>query len=117
MDILSVPKNLIAHTCDNLPITNNTCEVFLGKLNDDIIGYIIVNLNDNSYSIEHFYVDEAYRNAGLGQRLLKSCLDNYGNIRLMVGKSNHVAIHIYQKFGFRIAHSRRNYYIMLRQKN
>ena len=115
MDIISGHTNIIGHLCDNIPITNRTYEIFLCMVNDDIIGYIIINLNSNNrYSIEHFYIKEIYRNSGLGEQLRKYCIDRYDKLTLIVAMTNHRAIHIYIKNGFEIIHSRKNYFSMSR---
>lgn len=120
MLIQSICNDLIKHMHKELsvhmPISINTQEVFIATKNNNIIGYIIININkDNSYTLEHFHVIEKFRGSGIGQQLLKRCLDEYKKLNLMVNKYNNRAIHIYKKFGFYIDTSKsRSYYIMVK---
>lgn len=114
MEIVSVLPNIVPYICNDLPITSNTCEVFLGLLYGNIIGYIIIGNNKDGYSIEHFHVIDKYRDKGLGTRLLRHFLENYNHASLMVAKNNLRAIHIYQKHDFKVACSKSTYYVMVR---
>ena len=112
------PKIFCAQTQlynDNLPITTNTCNVYVANnFTDDVIGYIIVNLNRGNYWIEHFYVKEDWRDLGIGQALLVLCIENYKTIHLIVSKTNVKAISIYKKYNFETIYSQKNYLKMKR---
>lgn len=56
-------------------------------------------------------VKENYRNKGVATFLLQNILDIYGNapIQLFVNHNNDYAIHLYEKFGFRIIGSYEDY--------
>ena len=77
---------------------------------DSFIGYISIWHDDNKAQIESIIVND--KNKGYGQILFKYALDYLNNyiITLEVRKSNVVAIHIYEKYGFKTVTIRKNYY-------
>ena len=67
-----------------------------------------------------FRVTQKYRNSGIGSQILKLITSNkYKAGALSVLKDNKIAIHLYEKFGFKISKSRTNnqYYYMYLEKN
>ncbi|MCR5461535.1 MAG: GNAT family N-acetyltransferase [bacterium] len=77
---------------------------------DSFIGYISLWHDDNKAQIESIIVN--IKNKGYGQKLLKYALDYLNGyvITLEVRKSNYIAIHVYEKFGFKTITIRKNYY-------
>lgn len=85
---------------------------FIAKLNSEIVGYILIgHLNDNFYLLS-LAINEQYRNYGIANKLIKKALDNLGKkeIYLNVRISNKIAIHLYEKYGFKIETIIPNYY-------
>lgn len=66
-----------------------------------IVGFASVQKkNNNTFYLDNFYVILEYRNKGIGKQLLKAVLNDYPkNIRLI--SRNEVAIHIFEKNGFK----------------
>ena len=52
--------------------------------------------------IDEIYLEEDYRNQGIGTSCLKQLLQKYSTLYLWVYKLNYQAISLYQKLGFRI---------------
>ena len=91
-------------------------EIFVAKVQNDIVGYIIFNIKEKNnpnmryrkqLHIEAICVDEKNRGRGIGTELLKfvriiakknNCTDMY----LTVNEENINAIKIYEKFGFKV---------------
>lgn len=94
--------------------------VWLIMARDHPIGYIIVTFG---YSLEfkgrdafvdEFFLDEAYRNQGIGSQTLDYVTHFCKNqgikaLHLEVAKTNHLAQHTYQKLGF---NKRDKYFLM-----
>lgn len=119
--IRSLHPNHISTSTIDIPINNNTHDVFVyrirclssPKLEEQPIAYAVIGLNNGTYFLDHLFVQHKHRNKGIGQQLLNVCLNNYGeNIELMVNVNNHVAIYIYQKFGFITVRRKNNYQVM-----
>ena len=67
-----------------------------------------------------FRISKPYRNHGLSEQILKLITSNkYKAGALSVNKDNEIAIHIYEKFGFKISKTRtdKEYYYMYLEKN
>jgi ribosomal protein S18 acetylase RimI-like enzyme len=88
-------------------------------LNDNLsIGsFDVIMRNDGVKEIWCFGIKETYRNQGFGQQMLKECLDMLSNSIVELGclKNNHRALHIYQKFGFKIVADRGDHYWMRKE--
>ena len=83
---------------------------FIIEDNNLFIGYISLWHDENKAQIESIIIND--KNKGYGQLLFKYALDYLNNyiITLEVRKSNVVAIHIYEKYGFKTVTIRKNYY-------
>jgi len=84
-------------------------------MEDKSIGYLEYSLIYDRMEIDNFFVLDEYRNQGIGTKLLAHLVSlaiNYRviNITLEVRISNHIAINLYKKFGFREVALRKYYY-------
>ena len=90
-------------------------DVFVIEEDEKVIGEITVSYKNDELEIETipnkrvylqaFRVDKKYQGQGLGQKLIKSCIDyltNIGYTEFTIGveEDNEIAKHIYFKFGF-----------------
>ena len=77
---------------------------------ESFIGYISIWHDENKAQIESIIIND--KNNGYGQTLFKYALDYLKGyiITLEVRKSNSIAIHVYEKFGFKTVTIRKNYY-------
>ncbi len=91
-------------------------EIFIAKLQDKIVGYVIFNIVEKKnpimryrkqLSIEAICVDEKSRGKGIGTLLLehvknKAKEQKCTHIYLTVNQENENAIKVYEKFGFQV---------------
>lgn len=83
--------------------------------NDKALGILKYSLIYDRMEIDNIEVDPLYRNKGIGTKLMSYLVSvaiekKVVNITLEVRKSNDVARHLYQKFGFREVALRKFYY-------
>lgn len=76
------------------------------------IGCLIVTKKDDGMLIDEIYLEEDYRNQGIGTSCLKQLLEKYATFYLWVYKLNHRAISLYQKLGFQIIMETESRYYM-----
>ena len=82
---------------------------------DRLAGYLIVSRYVDAWHIMNVAIDEPYRRRGLAHHMLEQLFsdtsgDGTRGYTLEVRVSNHVAIEMYERIGFRRAGRRRRYY-------
>jgi ribosomal-protein-alanine N-acetyltransferase len=87
----------------------------LAALRDgELVGYTICSRYDTVWHVMNIAVDPDLRREGIGSALLAELYaragDDTAQFTLEVRRSNHAAIELYQRDGFRIAGLRRRYY-------
>ena len=94
----------------NENVTNDSLHTFFIIEDDEFKGYISLWHDENKAQVESIIIND--KNKGYGQILFKYALDYLNNyiITLEVRVSNKVAIHIYEKYGFKTVTVRKNYY-------
>jgi ribosomal-protein-alanine N-acetyltransferase len=79
-----------------------------------LVGYLICSRYDTVWHVMNVAVDSAHQRRGLASALLAELYEQVGDERarftLEVRRSNDVAIHLYEREGFRAAGMRRRYY-------
>lgn len=88
---------------------------FVLEINKKIEGYIGVWIDEEHSEIINFYVSQEYQGNGFGSMMLSFVIDlvkrvRVPNISLEVREHNIKAISLYEKFGFKYSHTRKNYY-------
>ena len=85
--------------------------------NISVGSFEVIFRNDGKKEIWCFGIQGTYRNQGLGQQMLKECLNMLSGSTVELGclKNNHLALHIYQKFGFKIVADRGDHYWMRKE--
>ena len=91
----------------------------------DLLGFIAYYHNDPSKDLAFLsmlLVDEHYQSNGIGSWLMSRCIthlddDGFQRIQLEVLKDNDRALHLYQKFGFKILEDRERLFLMERCRN
>lgn len=89
-------------------------EIVVGKLDDEIVGFILVQITDE-INITSLAVKKEFQNLGVGTKLL-NWLENFAlsknidTISLEVNSKNITAYLLYEKFGFTVRRERKNYY-------
>lgn len=100
----------------NRQLTNSIfTEIFTISYKDEIIGFLTIDTIYERMELIQIEIDKQYQNKGYGQKLmdfmiLEAKKRNVENITLEVNKENEIAIHIYQKYDFKIVAKRKNYY-------
>lgn len=80
------------------------------KHSDKLVGYLIYQ-NLDVAELLRLGVDKAYQGRGIAKRLTQSWLDGLVCPALLeVRADNVVAIGLYQTLGFKVIHTRKNYY-------
>ena len=94
----------------NESVKSDELHTFFTMEDDNFIGYISLWHDLDKAQIESIIIND--KNKGYGQILFKYALDYLKNyiITLEVRVSNKVAIHIYEKYGFKTVTIRKNYY-------
>ena len=79
-----------------------------------LVGYLICSRYDTVWHVMNIAVDLNHQRRGLASMLLAELYERVGDDRarftLEVRRSNSVAIHLYEREGFRAAGTRRRYY-------
>ena len=91
-------------------MNNDSLHTYFILEDDKFIGYISIWHDELKAQIESIIIND--KNKGYGQILFKYALDYLKGytITLEVRKSNSIAIHIYEKYGFKTVTIRKNYY-------
>jgi ribosomal-protein-alanine N-acetyltransferase len=80
---------------------------------DEIVGYLVCSRYADVFHLMNVAVDPDLRRLGVAARMVERMLDEAGRderYTLEVRVSNHAAIAMYEKLGFRRAGRRRRYY-------
>ncbi len=94
---------------------NDEFKYFYVYEENDILGYISTIFDGLTVEILNFCVDSNYQNKKIGTKLLSYIINYFfkngaKSFILEVRNNNLRAIHIYEKFGFKKIHVRKNYY-------
>ena len=88
--------------------------ICLAAVRDDrLIGYLVCSRYADVWHLMNIAVDPEARRRGIARRMLEQLFDEAGDdarYTLEVRTSNHGAIAMYERFGFRRAGHRRRYY-------
>lgn len=84
-------------------------------LNNEIVGFVSFDIIYDRIEIINIFVDKLFRKQKIGYKLLNKVIEegiklNVKNITLEVDETNNPAISLYEKVGFRIVSTRKNYY-------
>ena len=94
------------------PIINDYTFILAYKKEDKYVGFLIYQLLYENAEIIYIFVEEEYRNNGIGKELLNKMLENkkIKNITLEVKIDNKFAILLYNSLGFNVVSTRKGYY-------
>lgn len=95
-------------------LANPSQSLYVAKSEKEVVGYIAFWKILEEIHILNLCVPPPYRRQGIGDNLLRFCLDHSGAdvslFSLEVRQSNIAAQKLYQKFDFKIISIRKNYY-------
>ena len=90
--------------------------VFVVEYEGKIVGYMVgeFHLNDKNYHILSIGVDKLHRSKGIGEKVISELINlvksQIDNITLYVHVENEKAVKFYEKEGFMIVETIKNYY-------
>ena len=76
------------------------------------VGCLLVKKKDDGVILDEIYLEEEYRNKGIGTDIIKNILKNNSIVYLWVYKKNIKAISLYKKMKFKIINETENRYYM-----
>ena len=101
---------------DNVPKQLNNYKLI--NIDGNIVGCILVENKDDGVIIDELYIEEKYRNNGIGTDLINNVISNNNIVYLWVYKLNVKAIRLYKRLGFKIIKETENrYYMQFNKKN
>lgn len=94
---------------------NPFANVYVYELNGEIIGYFDLLISYENAELANIGVLKQYQHNGIGTKMMEYInqlvqKNHCENFTLEVRMSNENAIQLYEKFGFKIVSSRKNYY-------
>lgn len=105
---LSKQTGICLAACEQLPAGEG------GQSRERLVGYLVCSRYDTVWHVMNVAVDLPRQRMGLASRLLAELYERVGDedarFTLEVRRSNAVAIHLYEREGFRAAGTRRRYY-------
>lgn len=81
-------------------------------IDDKICGCILIETKDDGIIIDELYIEEKYRNSGIGTKLISNVICNNKVVYLWVYKLNVNAIRLYKRLGFKIIKETENRHYM-----
>ena len=85
---------------NNVPkLINNYYNIMI---NEKINGCLLITAVDDGKLLDEIYIEEEYRNKGIGTDIIKNILNENNIVYLWVYKKNTKAIKLYMKMGFKI---------------
>lgn len=96
-------------------LQSENSKYLVAKFNNEIIGFAGIKIIIDEADIMNIVIKKSYRNKGIGSLLLKELISlcqnlNLKSIFLEVNESNFSAIHLYEKFDFKVVGNRKKYY-------
>ena len=90
-------------------LINDYCNIIV---DNKIVGCILLTNNDSGKLLDEIYLEEKYRNKGIGTKIIMDILNNNDVVYLWVYKENEKAISLYKKLGFNVIEETESRYYM-----
>lgn len=81
-------------------------------LDEKIVGCLLITEYEDGVMIDEIYLEEKYRNLGIGSSLLGKIISKHDVVYLWVYKKNRDAIQLYHRFGLQIVLETETRYFM-----
>ena len=78
-------------------LINDYCNIIV---DNKIVGCVLLTNKDDGKLLDEIYLEEAYRDKGIGTKIIKNILNNNDIVYLWVYKENEKAISLYKKLEF-----------------
>ena len=90
-------------------LINDYCNIVV---DNKVIGCLLLTNKDDGILLDEIYLEEEYRNKGIGTNIIKEVINNNNIIYLWVYKENIQAISLYKKLGFVVIEETETRYYM-----
>ena len=87
------------------------------EIDNKIIGCLYIESYQDGILLNEIYLEEEYRNQGIGTDIIKNILQNNSKVYLWVYKENEKALKLYQSLNFTIEESEEKRYLMVYKKD
>lgn len=77
-----------------------------------ILGCLLVDNYEDGVMLEELYIEEDYRNLGIGSKIINNLIKKQRIIYLWVYKINKKAIELYKRFNFEVTEETENRFLM-----
>ena len=95
---------------NNVPkLLNNYSNIVV---DDKVVGCLLLTDKDDGTLLDEIYLEEKYRNKGIGTNIIKEVINNNDIIYLWVYKENVQTISLYKKLGFNVIEETESRYYM-----
>ena len=81
-------------------------------VNNKIVGCLLLTEVDDGKLLDEIYLEEEYRNKGIGTNIIKNVISNNNIVYLWVYKNNIKAVELYKRLGFTIIDETETRYYM-----
>ena len=81
-------------------------------VNNKIVGCLLLTEVDDGKLLDEIYLEEEYRNKGIGTNIIKNVISNTNIVYLWVYKNNIKAVELYKRLGFTIIDETETRYYM-----
>ena len=71
-------------------------------INNKVIGCVLITNKDDGKLLDEIYIEEKFRNKGIGTSIIKDIIRENSIVYLWVYKENKQAISLYKKLGFKV---------------
>ena len=98
------------YVTDEVPkLISDYCNIIV---DNKIVGCLLLTNKDDGKLLDEIYLEEEYRNKGIGTNIIKEVISNNDIIYLWVYKENIQAISLYKKLGFNVIEETESRYYM-----
>lgn len=85
---------------NNVPkLINNYSNIVI---DNKVVGCLLITSKDDGILLDEIFIEEDYRNNGIGTNIIKNILSNNDIVYLWVYKDNIKAINLYKRLGFKV---------------
>lgn len=90
-------------------LINDYCNIIV---DNKIVGCLLLTNKDDGKLLDEIYLEEEYRNKGIGTEIINDILNNNDIVYLWVYKENEKAISLYKKLEFNVIEETESRYYM-----
>ena len=102
------------YVSNNIPKLLNDYKSII--INEKVIGCVLFTKIDEGLLLDEIYIEEEYRNNGIGTDIIKNVINKNDDVYLWVYKQNIKAISLYKRLDFKIIDETNFRYYMLHKK-